>query len=322
MVPLFYVLPFFGTCLCLLICIHGFEVRELSSPDFAAEVIGIQLPAISSEEFDELHQFLLTYKVLIIRNQSSLSVEDQRTFTQKFGPLHAHLESTSHLPGYSDVNVISNIRNISGGATGLYGEHVENFHTDLSWSHLPTKITFLRSEILPSEGGDTHFADSTQAYKTLPSSLKERLNGLKGHYSYLKFRDHIPGIVGDDEEYVKRGQVHPLVITHPITGEKSIYANPGHTASIEGLPDDESHDLLQILFDAVAKPEHIYVHKWSEGDALMWDNRALQHKATPAPSSPRRLIRTTVLNDDIPRENIEESISFSRKTCTLSTLSI
>jgi alpha-ketoglutarate-dependent taurine dioxygenase len=109
-----------------------FVVRKL--PDaFAAEVIGFNADLIDEADFKRLEHYLLTYRVLILRNQTYMSVETQRAFTSKFGHLHEHLEHSSHLPGYRDVNVVSNIRNVTGGATGLYGEHVENFHTDLSW---------------------------------------------------------------------------------------------------------------------------------------------------------------------------------------------
>lgn len=101
--------------------------------NIAAEVIGLNLEYISDEEYDQVYYYLLKHRILVFRNQSHLSVEKQREFTQRFGYLQEHFEKTSHHPVYPDVNLISNIKNGTGGPIGLYGEHVENFHSDLSW---------------------------------------------------------------------------------------------------------------------------------------------------------------------------------------------
>jgi hypothetical protein len=109
------------------------HVRTVHKDDFGGEVIGIDVEHLSDAEFDIIHNALLKYKVLAVRNQSSLSVEGQRRFTQRFGELQVHLESASHHPGYQDVNVVSNIKGDNGVPIGLYGKHVESFHSDLSW---------------------------------------------------------------------------------------------------------------------------------------------------------------------------------------------
>lgn len=112
---------------------NNIKIRRVAESSFASEIIGMNLENISDENFDILHTVLLHSKVLIVRNQSLLSVEGQRSLTMRFGPLHEHLESSSHLPNYKDVNVVSNIVDEKGQHIGLFGKHVENFHTDLSW---------------------------------------------------------------------------------------------------------------------------------------------------------------------------------------------
>ena len=102
---------------------------------------------------------------------------------------------------------------------------------------------------------------------------------------------------------------------HPVTGKKNIYANRAHTVLVSGVSAEESEELLAGLFAAVSQPALRYEHRWRAGDALLWDNRALQHRATPAPAQPRRLVRTTVSNEDPPRENIDVAFSFVKKTC-------
>ena len=111
--------------------------REISVTPFAkgfgASITGADLNTISDADFDIIHDALLRYRVIVVRNQQDMTVESQRSFTKRFGALHVHLESSSHLPGYKDVNVVSNIKNENGSYIGLYGAHVENLHSDLSW---------------------------------------------------------------------------------------------------------------------------------------------------------------------------------------------
>lgn len=108
------------------------NLRQLHT--FGCDITGANLEeGITADDFDLVHEALLFCKVLIIRDQSNLSVEKQRAFSKRFGKLHVHLESASHYQGYEDVNCVSNIKNENGAYIGLYGKHVEEFHSDLSW---------------------------------------------------------------------------------------------------------------------------------------------------------------------------------------------
>jgi taurine dioxygenase len=149
-------------------------------------------------------------------------------------------------------------------------------------SQLPTKVTIVRSDIRPEGCGDTEFANTVAAYAALPSELKSKLNGLTGLYSYttLKVTDatvvHGQESLTDTEiEKAAKFVVHPLITTHPVTGEKNLYANPSHTASVVGLSSGESRELLDTLFAATAQPQFIYRHVYRDGDLVMWDNRGM-----------------------------------------------
>lgn len=257
----------------------------------------------SHEGFAFIEQALLRYKVLVLRNVS-IDVEEFRTFTRNFGDLHVHLESSSHLPGYTDVNAISNIRNKeTGQINGLYGNHVEVYHSDLSWANLPTKITLLKSVIRPSHNcGDTHFLNTNQAYDDLDEELKVKLNDLQGTFCYLKSRKETDlGLTGEQRTKASECAIHPIITTHPVTGRKNIYANPAHTGSILSLPKEESDELLDRLFIHVQQEKYLQIHKWEDNDLILWDNRAVHHRATGCPEAyPRFLIRTTVLNEVAP----------------------
>jgi len=304
------------------------NLRQIFS--FACEITGISLEnSLTNEEFDLVHESLLFCKVIVIRDQSNLSTEKQREFSKRFGKLHVHLESSSHYQGFNDVNCVSNIKNADGSYMGLYGRHVEEFHSDLSWSALPTKITIVKSEIRPDGCGDTEFLDSSAAFDLLSDNQKELYHGLQASYCYLKHRDSLSldssnigstsllSLKKDEVSAAKECAVHPVIITHPITGLKNIFANPSHTVAISNLEGKNttqtSNEILSELFQFMqGKPQLLYRHVWKDGDLIMWDNRAVQHRATGCPDEfPRLLVRTTIINDSPPAEDLNIPSMFS-----------
>jgi taurine dioxygenase len=160
--------------------------------------------------------------------------------------------------------------------------------------------------------GDTSFASTTAAYEALPDEVKQRLNGLKNIHSYRYYRNK--NIEAQREEQARGGrfvQEHiltedqlksvpdvetPVVRTHPVTQRKGLFINEAHTSHVAGMSAAESQKLLSELYRHIIKPEFIYTHSWRPGDLLMWDNAAVQHKATFDYDLPlRRLMhRTTV----------------------------
>ena len=72
---------------------------------------------------------------------------------------------------------------------------------------------------------------------------------------------------------------HPVFLTHPITGRKALYANPGYSMRINELPEKESDAMLEFLFEHQTKPEYVFANRWQEGDVLMWDNMRTIHNA-------------------------------------------
>lgn len=307
--------------------LQSFQVRSVDASSYAAEVLGLDLQELDDSRFELVNHFLLTHKVLVFRNQSALTVEGQRAFSKRFGPLQEHIEASSHLPGHPDVNLISNEVGPNGEALGLHGTHVEMFHADLSWETIPSKVTVVRpppalshcpcapvlislcmqlkSIIRPLQGGETEFTDSTAAFASLPQQLQQRLLPLQGHYSYLKYRPEFADELALPlREYLLKGAQHPLIAQHPITGAHSILANPSDLVHVLDA-EDQGLGLMDELFQHLESPQFKYTHRWQDGDVLVWDNRAVQHRATAAPSTARRLIRTTSLQEAPPRSQWE-----------------
>jgi taurine dioxygenase len=151
---------------------------------------------------------------------------------------------------------------------------------------------------VPSTGGNTLFANGYKAHETLPVEIKRRIQGRKALNAY----DY-------DTAATKRGTrlaqdvpsyVHPVVRTHPVTGRKALYVNRLMTVRIDGLPAQESEELLALLFDHQERREFIYEHVWRAGDLLMWDNRCTLHARTDFSPNERRLMRRVTILGEKP----------------------
>jgi taurine dioxygenase len=165
--------------------------------------------------------------------------------------------------------------------------------------------------------GDTSFASTTAAYEALSDDMKRRIEGLKNVHSYRYYR--AKNIEAQKEERARGGRViqehvlteeqlksvpdveTPVVRTHPVTKRKGLFVNEAHTSHIVGMAKDESERLLGELYRHIVKPEFIYTHSWRPGDLLMWDNAAVQHKATFDYDLPlRRLMYRTTVRGSAP----------------------
>jgi taurine dioxygenase len=270
-------------------------VRPLS-PALGAEIVGIDL----SKEIDDLtfaqicdawHEHL----VILLRDQE-LSEEDEVRFAEKFGP-PAVIHTKQFVRNHPAVMLISNIRE-DGKPIGALPDGEMHFHTDQCHQERPAMASMLYALEVPSAGGNTLFANGYKAYATLPDAIKRRIDGRKALNAY----DY-------DTASTKRGTrladgvpsyVHPVVRTHPATGRKALYVNRLMTVRIEGLPADESDELLDLLFEHQERREFVYEHVWRPGDLLMWDNRCTLHARTDFSPDERRLMRRVTILGEKP----------------------
>ena len=291
------------------------EVVKLGQ-NIGAEIKGVDLSKpISEEMFQKISQAFFDNEVVVFRDQD-LQPHDQVLFTRKFGDLEKHVRKESLLKGMEEIFVISNMIGDDGKPIGA--QDVGRFwHSDLSYKKVPSMLSALYSIVVPVDGngiakGDTQYSSTTYAYATLPDELKQKLTKLKAVHSYKYYRminreaqsvDALNGgkkvIEPELTEEMLRATPDvnpPLVRTHPITQKKGLFINEGHTSHIEGMSEKDSKDLLHSLYEHMIKPEFKYVHSWKKGDLLMWDNCALQHKATFDYDLPlqRLMHRTTV----------------------------
>ncbi|MCC2970390.1 TauD/TfdA family dioxygenase [Massilia sp. IC2-476] len=283
---------------------QDFDIRPLANQPLGAEVLGLDLARpLGDEDFRRLHRAHLDHHVLVFRDQS-ITPREQVTFSRRFGPLQIHVLRQFQLPEQEEVLVISNIRE-NGQPIGL-GDAGHFWHSDLSYKAVPSLGSMLHAQELPTEGGDTLFANQHAAYDALPERLKREIEDLRAEHSYLakyeELRQRNPWRPKLTQEQINEvvPAVHKVVRTHPETGRRALFVSEHFTTRIVGLPEERSRELLEQLFAHSTRPEFVYRHQWQPKDMVFWDNRSLMHLATPFPQDQRRKLYRTTIEGDVP----------------------
>jgi alpha-ketoglutarate-dependent taurine dioxygenase len=258
-------------------------------PTIGAEIAGIDLrqpltPALR----DELRQLLLTHKVLFFRDQA-INTEQQIAFAKEFGELYVHPTTQQNDPTRPQAHLIE-----AQDERKLYGPRISGrWHTDTSWLLQPTLGAVLRAVDLPDVGGDTLWADAGAVYRALPDELRAEIDHLHVVHDFKKSLDK----VGYDYPIL----AHPLVRTHPETGEDGLFINFSQNPSVIGWTPQQSKQLIDRLLLEFNKPEHQVRFKWRPGSVAFWDNRStLHYPVYNYGDYPRRMERVLIAYDDIP----------------------
>jgi alpha-ketoglutarate-dependent taurine dioxygenase len=275
--------------------ISDIQVTPLS-PACGAEISGIDLgEPLSERQVRAIKDAWGKHLVLVFRGQQ-LSQDDQLRFASYFGELGSRKKAPAALRGRAEgiqqdhekVLLVTNIK-VDGQPIGAFGDGEFWFHIDSGYSERPYKYTFLFAQELPSTGGNTMFSNMYKAYEAVPPALKEKLKGKKAlhihEYNRAKQANH-SGDISAIPHYF-----HPVFITHPDTGRKTLFVDRLMTTRIEGMSAEESDAILQQLYDIGERREFIFKHVWKLGDFLMWDNRCTIHARTDFPKEERRLLR-------------------------------
>ena len=276
--------------------------RPLSAA-LGAEVAGIDLLApLLAGDIAAVHKALAENGILLFRG-ADLSPGQHIAFSRQFGTLESHVVGEFNLPGHPEVFVVSNIKEGGKLKGAVYAG--QYWHSDLSYMKLPSMGSLLLCHEMPAIDGDTMWANMYAAYDTLSDALKGFLGGLRAVHDYSHAYDTYFAHLQDrppltPEQRAKTPPVeHPMVRTHPLTGRKALYVNPGFTTGIVGMPKEESTPILEFLFRHSTRPEFLYRHKWRVHDMVFWDNRCTLHYALSDYdfSVRRRMHRTTVAGD-------------------------
>jgi taurine dioxygenase len=279
-----------------------------------AEISGVDLSQpLDDRMFAQVANAFFDNEVVFFRNQH-LTPAQQIAFTRRFGTLEAHVRKESRLGGHDEIFVLSNKLDANGKAIGAQ-DAGRFWHSDLSYKREPSMLSALYAVEVPVKNGvalgNTYFASTSAAFAALPEATRRRLEGMRNVHSYREYRLKNYAAQQDEERRgIRTVQEHAptpeqlasvpdtemaVVRVHPKTGRKCLFINEGHTAYLTGMPRAESDAELAKLYAHITQPEFIYGHSWREGDLLMWDNIAVQHKATfDYDPLPRLMYRTTV----------------------------
>jgi taurine dioxygenase len=268
------------------------------SERFGVQCDGVDVAHASAADLDRIQDAFYRSALMVLRNQR-LTPSQFHAFARRYGVPEPHVIDQFHHPEIADILILSNVRR-DGKPTGL-ADGGTYFHTDYSYLDTPARATLLHSQVVPSRGGDTLFADQRSAYDDLPDATKRRVEHLVVRHHYgnrddLDKRSRLVASVLSEEQEARMSWVrHPLVRTHPVTGRKALYAVSGSSFGIDGMPDDEGRALLDELKAHALQPKYRLSVLYGVGDVVIWDNLSLLHSATLTdPDDPRTLWRITV----------------------------
>jgi taurine dioxygenase len=271
-----------------------------------ATIEGLDLSSpIPPDAFKQVVHALGEHSVIRFPEQR-LTGQNQKDFAAQFGELEINVANSYQEPGIPEVMILSNIVE-NGKPIGL-SDAGQDWHTDMSYSRTVAFANVLYGIKIPHRDGkplgSTDFCSMHAAYEGLPADMKKRLDGMTVLHDFNKFWEMMRQERGSQRPPLTEAQrkakppvSHPMFLTHPLTGRKVLYANPGYSMRINELPEKESDETLQFLFEHQTKPEYRYSFDWHVGDVLMWENIGTIHNAIPnyGPDEHRLIKRCQVM---------------------------
>jgi len=253
------------------------QIRPMG-PQIGVEVTGVDVKTLDDAGFAPIYQAWLERNVLVVRDQD-LSMEDFLRYSRRFGIVVPHPSKSTRHPQIPEITLLGINKFDADGKLNqaIYRRGAEGWHTDGAYDADPFKATQLYALAIPSRGGDTLFANAYAAYAALPDRLKQRLEGRNGAFTYGGRKQKTALLNPEDRDWTP--VLHPIVRTHPETGRKSLYYDPGKIVAIEGLDAAESDALIEELEAYMIRPGGEYRHQWRVGDIVIWDNRCSYHRA-------------------------------------------
>ena len=275
-----------------------------SEATLGASVGNVNLKTLSSKDWNQIEKAFLEYAVLVFRKQH-LNSGEQTTFAELFGEIEL-LTNDKRLKTIQ----LSNI-NTDGTLMNSEDHHIqvlrgnEGWHTDSSYMTLSSKAGILSAQQIPSNGGETEWADMRSAYDSLDKKTKNFIQDLSAHHSLFYSQKKIGHKAQEGASYGfhdGKPPLRPLIKKHPDSGKNSLYIGR-HAYNIPGLTDSKSEELLEYLVNFACQPPRIFRHNWEVGDLVIWDNRCLLHRALPYNHKEARVMLATRIAGDPASES-------------------
>jgi taurine dioxygenase len=286
-------------------------VEELAAA-MGCEVKGVDLAGLTDAQFAEIEHALFRHKMIFFRDQH-ISHSDHEAFSLRFGEF-AEDAYTKGVDGH--VNIQPVVKEADAQVAMIFGS---GWHTDSPFLPRPPAISMLRAVDVPPFGGDTIWANAALAYATLSDTMKSMLNGLRVRMSMRRVLGLAQEHLQPDDTALGRlaatrdggpldpaiarkleGASHPLVRTHPVTGERALYCDKTYASGIDGLTDAEAAPLLTFLSDHATQPAFTCRLRWSPGTFAVWDNRLCLHQAFNDHDGVRREMYRSTVAGEVP----------------------
>ena len=274
------------------------KLRKLSYA-LGAEVCDTNVAAPMSEtQFGDIYQAFLDNGILLFRDQD-ITREQHIEFSRRFGELDKHesLPRDRH-PKHPELLLVTNEPNADDTPSNSRYTG-RQWHSDMSFTPVPSLGSLLKSYVVPEVGGDTLFANMTLAYNTLSDGMKKLIADLHGiQLAGTRKINHAPTGLERLEEQKKLNPpiAQPVVRVHPETGKKALYLGD-KVKRFDGMTEEESLPIIKYLNAHATRSEFLYRHQWRKNDIVVWDNRCTMHQALGDfdERQRRHMERTTVL---------------------------
>ena len=277
-----------------------FEVRPLKK-NIGAEITGVDLSrSLPDQTINEIREVWINHVVAVFPDQK-VNDEQHIKFSKRLGKLEIINMSALQMKGKPEIYEATNLDDdnnimLNDHPVMSINRGNQKWHSDSSFKQVPATASMLNAYIVPKEGGETEFANMAAAYRALDEETKKLCEGLVAiHDFYWSRRDIEEQAFTQKERDAIPPVRHPLIRTHPETGQKAIYVG-SHTREIEGWDFNKSRNLIDMLINFSTQKQFTYQHKWNVGDMVLWDNRSAMHRgmAFDDQNAKRRLHRTTI----------------------------
>ena len=277
-----------------------FEVRPLKK-NIGAEIRGVDLSrSLPDQTIKKIREVWINHVVAVFPNQK-VNDEQHIKFSKRLGKLEIINMSALQMKGRPEIYEATNLDDdnnimLNDHPVMSINRGNQKWHSDSSFKQVPATASMLNAYIVPKEGGETEFANMAAAYRALDEETKKLCEGLVAiHDFYWSRRDIEEQAFTQKERDAIPAVRHPLIRTHPETGQKAIYVG-SHTREIEGWDFNKSRNLIDMLINFSTQKQFTYQHKWNVGDMVLWDNRSAMHRgmAFDDQNAKRRLHRTTI----------------------------
>ena len=275
-------------------------IKNLGST-LGVEIFGLNLKKdIDKNIIGQVSDLLSQFSVVVIRDQN-ITNDQHIHFSEYFGDLEVTKAGTNG--SGSKLIILRNFDEDGNIVPATDRQRLNNlanqeWHSDSSFKKIPSKLSILSAKMIPEKGGNTDFLSMRAVYNSLPEKLKSNIEDKVCWHDYSYGRSKIDAnLVTADEKKALPPVKQKLVLNNKKYG-KSLYIG-AHCSKIDGMNDDESQNLLDEIYECIDYESHVYTHIWKPYDLIMWDNRAVLHRATPIKGKveKRLMVRTTIAGE-------------------------